>query len=109
MYANFTVFLHLDGEEASLNSAKEIILPVAEHYFKMDDPPMQFFYTKGDDVSDNLREFAEIPDDDNVLVILDVPNQICYVSEDEVLTKEGVEKFVNDFVNGKLEGKKLRG
>ena len=109
MYANFTVFLRLDGEEASLNSAKEIILPVAEHYFKMEEPPVQFFYTKGDDVSDSLREFGEVPDDDNVLVILDIPSQMRYISEDEVLTREGVEKFVSDFVSGKLEGKKLRG
>ena len=83
--------------------------PVAEHYFKMEEPPVQFFYTKGDDVSDSLRDFVGLPDDDNLLVILDVPNQMSYISEVEVLTREAVEKFVDDFANGKLEGKKLRG
>ena len=86
-----------------------MIQPVAEHYFKMEEPPVQFFYTKGDDVSDSLRDFGELPDDDNLLVILDIPSQMQYVSEVDVLTREAVEKFVNDFASGKLEGKKLRG
>ena len=102
-----SLFLLLDGEDASIKSAQEIIQPVAEHYFKMEEPPVQFFYTKGDGVSDSLRDFCQLPDDDNLLVILDIPSQMCYVSEEEVLTREGVEKFVIDFANGKLEGKRL--
>ena len=104
-----SLFLLLDGEDASIRSAQEIIQPVAEHYFKMEEPPVQFFYTKGDDVSDSLREFGGLPDDDNLLVILDVPNQMSYVSEVEVLTREAVEKFVIDVDNGKLDGNKLKG
>ena len=71
---------------------------------------MQFFYAKGDEVSDSLRDFGELPDDDdNLLVILDIPSQMCYISEEDVLTREAVNKFVIDFTSGKLEGKKLRG
>ena len=104
-----SLFRPPDGEEASIRSAQEMIQPVAEHYFKMGEPPVIFFYTKGDEVSDSLREFGQLPDDDNLLVILDVPSQTSYVSEEDVLTREAVEKFVNDFVNGKLEGNKLKG
>ena len=104
-----SLFLLLDGEGTSVKDAQEIMQPVAEHYFKMDEPPVQFFYTKGDEVSDSLRDFCELPDDDNLLVILDIPNQMSYTSEEDVLTREAVEKFVNDFVNGKLEGKQLKG
>jgi len=75
----------------------------------MEEPPVHFFYTKGDTVSDSLREFGDLPDDDNLLVILDIPSQMHYVSEVDVLTREAVEKFVNDFANGKLEGMKLKG
>ena len=104
-----SLFLLLDGKDASIKVAQEIIQPVAEHYFKMEEPPLKFFYTKGDEDSDSLREFAgTLPNDDNLLLILDIPCQMCYVSEEEVLTREAVEKFVNDFVNGKLEGKQLR-
>ena len=92
-----------------MRSAQEIIQPVAEHYFKMEEPPVLFFYTKGDEVSDSLRDFSQLPDDDNLLVILDIPNQMSYISEEEVLTREAVEKFVVDFAAGKLEGKKLKG
>lgn len=108
--ADFTAFfLHVDGEDASVKSAQEIIQPVAEHYFKMEEPPVFFFYTKGDETSDSLRDFAQLPDDDNLLVILDIPSQMVYISEEDVLTREGVMKFVTDFANNKLEGKKLRG
>ena len=101
-----SLFLLLDGEDES-KSSQEIIQPVAEQYFKMEEPPVQFFYTKGDEVSDSLCEFGGLRDDDNLLVILDIPSQMCYVSEEEVLTRETVEKFVIDFANGKLEGKRL--
>lgn len=102
-------FLFPDGEEASIKSAQEIIQPVAEEYFKMEEPPVYFFYTKGDDTSDSLRDFVQLPDDDNLLVILDIPSQKVYISEDEVLTREGVHKFVSDFTENKLDGKNLRG
>lgn len=105
----FRCFLLLDGDDASIRDAQQIIHPVAEHYFKMADPPLQFFYTKGDEVSDSLREFGQFPEDDNLLAILDVPNQMHYVSEETELTREAVEKFVNDFANDKLEGKALKG
>ena len=105
----FHCSLLLDGEDQSIESAQQMIQPVAEHYFKMDEPPVQFFYTKGDEVSDSLRDFGGLPDDDNILVILDIPSQMSYISEADVLTREAVEKFVNDFANGKLTGKKLRG
>lgn len=75
----------------------------------MEEPPVFFFYTKGDDTSDSLRDFIQLPDDDNLLVILDIPSQMVYISEEDVLTREGVQKFVSDFTNNKLDGKKLRG
>lgn len=70
---------------------------------------MVFFYTKGDETAESLHDFAQLPDDDNLLIILDIPSQNVYVSDDDVLTKEGIEKFVNDFAAGKLDGKPLKG
>ena len=102
------IFVTSDGEEASIKSAKDIITPVAEQVWECDSPVV-FFYSLGDDTSDSLRDFIDIPDDDNILVILDIPSQKVYVAEDEVLSKEGVQKFVKDFAAGKLEGKKLKG
>ena len=102
------IFVTSDGEDASIKSAKDIITPVAEQVWECD-PPVVFFYSLGDDTSDSLRDFIDIPDDDNILIILDIPSQKVYVAEDEVLSKEGVQKFVKDFAAGKLEGKKLKG
>ena len=102
------IFVTSDGEDASIKSAKDIITPVAEQVWECDSPVV-FFYSLGDDTSDSLRDFIDIPDDDNILIILDIPSQKVYVAEDEVLSKEGVQKFVKDFAAGKLEGKKLKG
>ena len=103
------VFLTSDGEEASIKSAKEIITPVAEQLQQDCDSPVVFFYSLGDDTSDSLRDFIDISEeDDNILVILDIPSQKLYVAEDEVLSREAVRKFVTDFAAGKLDGKKLR-
>lgn len=87
-----------------------MIQPVAEHYFKMEEPPVLFFYTKGDDISESLRDFVGLPDDDddNQLAILDIPNQKYYTCDEKVLTREAVEKFVTDFANCKLEGNKVQ-
>ena len=101
------IFVTSDGEEASIKSAKDIITPVAEQEQECGSPVV-FFYSLGDDTSDSLRDFIDIPDDDNILVILDIPSQKVYVAEDEVLSKEGVQKFVTDFAAGKLKGKKLK-
>lgn len=98
----------LDGEDGFLAVAQQIIQPVAEHYFKMEDPTVLFFYTKGDDISESLCDFVGLPDCDNQLVILDIPNQMYYTYTNSDLTREGVEKFVTDFVNGKLEGNKVQ-
>ena len=102
------IFVTSDGEEASIKSAKDIITPVAEQEQECGSPVV-FFYSLGDDTSDSLRDFIDIPDDDNILVILDIPSQKVYVAEDEVLSKEGVQKFVTDFAEGKLKGRKLKG
>lgn len=90
---------------------------MAEHYFKVaeeadDDPPLFFFYTKRDDTSNSLRDFIGLNEEDDgtsvgILVILDIPSQMVYECQEEVLTKEVVEAFVNDFVNDKLVGERL--
>ncbi|XP_067032909.1 nucleoredoxin-like [Acropora muricata] len=98
-----------DGEESTIKGAKEIIGPVAEHMLAKEQSPVTFFYAGLDDTADSLRDFICLPDDDNLLVILDIPSQKVYVADDDVLTREGVEKFVKDFSAGKLVGKSLKG
>ncbi|XP_068748190.1 nucleoredoxin-like [Montipora capricornis] len=98
-----------DGEDASIKDANDMIGPVAEQLCSKKQSPVIFFYAKSDDTADSLRDFIDLTDEDNVLVILDVPSQKVYTSDDEVLTKEGVLKFVEDFSAGKLTGKQLRG
>lgn len=102
-------YFSLDGEESTIKGAKEIIGPVAEHMLAKEQSPVTFFYAGLDDTADSLRDFICLPDDDNLLVILDIPSQKVYVADDDVLTREGVEKFVKDFSAGKLVGKSLKG
>ena len=73
----------------------------------MEGPPVFVVYTKGDDTSDSLHDLIhdQLPDDHNLLVILDIPSQMVFISEEDVLTREGVQKFVTDFTNNKQEGK----
>lgn len=102
-----------DGEEANVTHTKEVLTPLAEKYRKDPseggaDPPLYFLYSASNAISERLRDFACIPDEDNVLVILDVPSGVVYISDDDDLTSEGANKFIADYISGKLKGKSLR-
>lgn len=103
-----------DGEDSTISHALEVLGPTAQSTAIKaeetgDDPSLYFFYAGGDEITDNLREFARnIPDEDNVLVILDIPSGKLFVSDAEEVTPEVVEQFVNDYQNDALEEQNLR-
>lgn len=102
----------LDGEEATLKHAKEILQPLADTYTTQsqqanEDLPIHFFYGGNNEVVDSVLDFAGISEE-NMLAILDIPSGKVYVCEKEVVTAEAAKQFVADFLNDKLEGRKLR-
>lgn len=102
-----------DGEEPTMKHALEVLGPTATSTAEKaeatgDDPSLFFFYAEADDIADNLRDFARIPDDDNILVILDIPAGKVFVSDAEEVTSEVVQKFVNDYKNETLQGRSIR-
>lgn len=106
-------FFTADGEESTMSHAKEVLGPTAESIAKKaeeteDDPSLYFFCAEADEIADSLRDFARIPDDDNVLVILDIPAGKVFVSDAEEVTPQVLEQFVNDYHNGALCGRNLR-
>ena len=102
-----------DGEESTTAHALDVLNPSATSTAQKaeatgDDPSLFFFYAGADEIADNLRDFAHIPDEDNILVILDIPAGKVFVSDAEEVTKDVVQKFVKDYENEALQGRSLR-
>ena len=86
--------------------------PISEAYHKtLDDRNaakarkelIHFYFgsaTSDDDVGEQLRQFAKLPDQLPLVVILDVPNQSKYICSKKILTQ----KIVNEFLKGYKEG-----
>ena len=87
--------------------------------YEESDLNLLFFYAGSEDDDDDivasLRTFAALPDKKPLLVILDIPNQMKYVSDDEV-SEKSVRNMVEGYLrvispeDGKpsLEGRPLR-
>ena len=105
----------LDEDAEGMKEAEKCLLPVAKQYInkwkESNKPPeMLFFYTGKDDDDDilkSLRAFANIPETNPLLVILDIPGQKVYIAEGG-LSEEKVRDFVDKFFNDDLPGKPLR-
>ena len=67
---------------------------------------IQFYYggiTEGeDDVGEQLRTFADLPERLPVLAILDLPNAAKYVCDKKTITKQVVSDFLNGYRQGTL-------
>jgi len=101
-----------DGEEATLKHAKEILQPLADSYAEQaqqahEDLPIHFFYGGNNEVVDSVLDFAGLSEE-NMLAIIDIPSGKVYVCEKEVVTADAAKQFITDFLNDKLEGRKLR-
>lgn len=80
---------------------------------------MYFFYTgagdgSGDDIVESLRKFASLESHNPLLTIIDIPDQQIYAyntkddGNESAVNEQVIRKFVEDYFDKKLEGKKLR-
>lgn len=82
------------------------LLPLAEKYVA-DKKDISFFVSGNDGLGGRIRDFASLPQNEKVMVILDIPSQAKYVSEDEI-TLDNVKTFVEGFLNKTLTAKPIR-
>lgn len=107
--------LFTDGNEEELEQAKTILWPIAEELASRDDTLRIGFFVAGeDDVSDSLRDFAQLEDVVPLLAILDTLIGEKYVlndydddGEDVELSTDVVRRFVWRFLDGSLEATPL--
>lgn len=103
----------LDGSNENVAKAKDCLEAVAlECNEKYDaDPPILFFYTnpkEEDDIVQSLCLFARLPAKIPLLALLDVPRQMKYVSDADVIDKGAVQEMVKGFREQSLEGRPLK-
>jgi nucleoredoxin len=100
------------GEDADVAAAKAVLQPIAEAEAEAakaaGDNQVFFMYTANDDMIDMVRDFARLKDTSPLLVLLDIPNQVKFVSKDHSITTENVSQFLADFKAGKLQEERLR-
>uniref|UniRef100_A0A8C6TI71 Thioredoxin domain-containing protein n=1 Tax=Neogobius melanostomus TaxID=47308 RepID=A0A8C6TI71_9GOBI len=96
-------------EEGELDSAKELIQPIAEKLMakykaKEEEMPLLFFVVGEDDnMTESLRDYTNLPDSAPLLTILDMSARAKYVLDVEEITQAIVEQFVKDFLAEKLK------
>ena len=96
------------------------MLPLAEAYIasqkaKEEEQELYFFYASDssdeDDLVQSLRSFANLPKDNPLLALINIPDQCLYLGDlkDEEDRKKFVTKFLQQYHEGKLKKKPLRG
>lgn len=108
-----------DGTEKEVKEAKDTLLPlatahIAEQKAKEEEQELYFFYASDksdeDDLVQSLRGFANLPKDNPLLALINIPDQCLYLGD--LSEVEDRKKYVADFLQryheGKLEKKPLR-
>lgn len=109
-----------DGTKEMVEEAKDILLPLAEAYIanqkaKDEEQELYFFYASDksdeDDLVQSLRSFANLPKDNPLLALFNIPDQCLYLGD--LAQEQDRKKYVTDFLQqyheGKLKKKPLRG
>lgn len=113
-FINDSTFILLDNNGDQLTRACLILEPISEAYHKTLDNKeavkakkqlIHFYFgsaTSDDDVGEQLRQFAELPDQLPLLAILDVPNQSKYICTKKILTQKIAKEFLKGYREGSL-------
>lgn len=109
-----------DGSEKMVKEAKDIMLPLAEGYIasqkaKGEEQELFFFHASDksdeDDLVQSLRSFANLPKDNPLLALINIPDQCLYLGD--LSQEQDRKKYATDFLEqyqaGKLKKKPLRG
>lgn len=105
-----------DGKADMVAAAQSALEPVAkEHISKCKetnaDEQVLFFYTDMDDDDDipaSLRSFAKLPDKNPLLTLVDIPDQMVYVKDEDQLGETQVRELLEDYQNKSITGRPLK-
>ena len=104
-----------EKEPDILDRARFILEPISEEYHKsIEDKELEkrkntliHFYYGGiaegeDDVGEQLKAFADLPDQLPLLAILDLPNSAKYVCDKKTISKQVASDFLSNYRQGTL-------
>jgi hypothetical protein len=69
---------------------------------------LPLFLQQGEDVAESLRAFGHLGDRSPMLVVFDIPEVRIHKSEETNVSKETVDKLLEDLKGGKLEFQPLK-
>ncbi|RUS83322.1 hypothetical protein EGW08_008944 [Elysia chlorotica] len=97
------VILFTDGSDSGLEQGRSVLSPAAtKESEKGDVRDLLFFVAGEDELSENVRDFADLDDTCPMLIILDSPEQNVYVCPEAKLSPQVASKFVESFLQGEL-------
>ena len=106
------MFDSLDGSREAMAVAKSSMEVVAVEFKKANPDSILLFFFAGkdddDDIAASRRSFAKFPNKTPLLALVDIPNQMGYASDAEVVNEQGVRGMVENYKEGTLQGKSLR-
>lgn len=102
-----------DGSEATVNHVKSILKPHAEseHAKGMENKEVYFFWGGEDDICSSIRDFCNIDEDpENLLILLDIPEQKIHVSKQDLTTAttDTIGTIISQQKDGTLETRSIR-
>lgn len=91
----------------------EISMKIVAEEVKKDNPDsdLLFYYTgkdEEDDIAKSLRSFAKFPEKTPLLTVVDIPNQMRYVSDAESVSEKDVRDIAKGYSIQSLQGQPLR-
>lgn len=106
------LFYPLDGSSDAMAVAKSSMEVVAVEFKKANPDSDLLFLCAGkdddDDIAASLRSFAKFPNKTPLLALVDIPSQMGYASDAEVVNEQELRAMVKSYKEGTLQGKSLR-
>jgi len=97
------------GDEGAISGAKDLMTETAAAYLAerkggADIPEISFMYegVESDELSDSLHFFAQLPEHNPKIIVLDIPGQQKYVHPEGPVTKDIIASIAADYKSGKL-------
>lgn len=102
-----------DGSDEKLNHVKSILKPhaEAEHAKGIDKKDLFFFWGGEDDICSSIKDFCNLEDEpENLLILLNIPGQLIHVSKENLATAtaETIGTIVSQFKDETLETRSIR-
>ncbi|XP_059149158.1 nucleoredoxin-like [Physella acuta] len=100
---NMCVIYFTDGTEPGLKQGRAVLSDAANKEAEKGEERDLFFFVAGEDeISDNVRDFADLDDTCPLLIVLDSPEQNVYICNEVKVTSKIATEFIDKFLRGEL-------